>query len=127
MRVAKLALLSLVIVCCGCSRSGTTGTGGEPESWREIARFEGDSQTWTSTFTIETAYWRASWETQPDAEGNKEFVVDVRKTLHAVQSTESVVAADGPSQGSKIININGKMYFVIHAKQPWVVWVEVPE
>lgn len=123
MKVAKLVLLVLSITC----GAGLLGCGGgEPKSWREIARFQGDAKTWTPTFNVEADSVRVNWATQSDARTQKLFVLDLVKPGYQTQ-TERVVDSDGPDQGAKVIPWRGRLNFQIEANQPWEVWVEVPE
>lgn len=127
MRTAVLIALCISIVCSGCSQSGSGGAAGGPESWVEIARFEGDADIWTKTFTVTPSRFRVSWETTPPASGAGLFILDVRKAGDADQPYDSIVGEGGPATGSQIVEKNGKFYFKIEAKQPWTVWVEVPD
>jgi len=107
---------------CGCSRGDQEV---DPESWREIAPREGKAITWTENFKTDTAYWRLSWSTQRDAEGKKRFRIDVR-ALDEFRM-EEVVSDDDPDQGSVIVELQGTLCLGIDARQPRVIWIEVPE
>ena len=124
MRTVRLIALCLVIVFCGCSQARN---GGSSETWVEIARFQGEADEWTKTFTVLPNHVRVSWETRPAAGGESKFKLDLVKAHYPYTVTEPVVEQGGPAQGSKTIQLNGKLYFVVTAEQPWVVWAEVPD
>jgi hypothetical protein len=123
MRVAKLVLLCLVVLLCGCGKSDKDLEAG---SWREVVRWEDNTVKVTQQFTIDSSSMRISWETQPDAEGNKRFRVSVHRAENA-SLVDKVVHDDGPDKGSKIIRSAGTFYILVDARQPYTLVVEVPE
>lgn len=125
MRTARLILLCLAILCCACSQEVK---GGEPTAWREIARFEGESQAWTPTVNVESDMFRVSWETRAGPDGKTGLVVEARGSGSSYKATPvPVIAAGGPEKGAEIVRMRGKVIFVVRANQPWTIWVEVPE
>ncbi|HUV95426.1 MAG TPA: hypothetical protein VMX14_11455 [Anaerolineae bacterium] len=96
-----------------------------PETWRQVARWQGNSSRSTETFHVPSHEWRISWDTWPDEYGETTFAVFLYDAGGGYLGMAANVT--GANSDSRTMQGAGDYYLAISTGQRYVIVVEAKE